>query len=441
MYPTSFNTILLLIINIIILTYSFYINKKLYNSYCYISLPFLFNLFFFFFYICTHTYIILSNNIPQYYTNIINLSYISYAAIFATLLNLCFNIGFTLNLFLNNSNNSNIKYIKTFPPNKIFEVGIILFIIGAIAKLIYFYILGNGNIFTYITTYFTIQLERISDSGGASFDVYLNFLFILLDIGTDLLLIHFLNTKKHKYTIVICLCMAILLNFNGRFVMIKLLFQYLIITCIYVKKIREKLPLLFIGIFLPIIFTIVVGLGIYRDNTNNKIISAIDPTYLLMGQFHSMKALADGMEFRNQFGEQTYGKTIILPIIQKPIPRSIWKNKELNAGAIYTKTMYPGSIEQGYAIAPGIAFDAYINFGYLGTLIFFIMLGFILFKIQRFIYINIQDKNNTFYALLAAILGSTLLTLRGADLSNIPVYIMYYIPILLILYTKIKIKI
>lgn len=443
MNPTKFNTILILILNLIIFTYSFWINKKLYKSYVYISLPFLFNLFFLFFYIGTHTYIALSNNIQMYYKHIVDTAYITYAAIFVTFLNVCFNLGYTLNLFFNKNNKkTNFKYIKPINTNSLFKIGLVLFSIGATTKLIYFCTLGDGNLLTYITTYYAIQLDRVAEHNGATFELYLNFIFILLDIGTDLLLIYTLKTKQHKNITFTCMGLAILLYFNTRFAIIKLLFQYLIITCVYVKKIREKIPLLFIGIFIPIIFILVVGLGIYRDSTNNKNISNIDYSYLFMGQFHPMMSIADGMAFKNQFGPQRYGRTIILPILQKPIPRSVWKNKELNAGAIYTKTMLPGSLESGFAVAPGIAFDLYINFGYLGSLIFMIFLGFVLFKVQLFLYKSIRYcENNTLYVLLLAILGAILLTLRGADLSNIPIYIVYYLPILVIIFGNFKIKV
>lgn len=443
MFPNILNTLILLSINLLIFTYAFWINYKLYKSYCYISLPFLFNLFFLFFYIITHTYIILSGNIQNYYKNIINSYYISYTAIFATLLNLFFNIGFIINLFFKNKKiNFSFKYLRILNQNMLFKIGFSLFTIGVITKLTYFMILGGGNIYNYIISYFAIQLERISDAGGGTFEVYLNFLFIFLDVGTDLLLINTLKNNQHKNLTIICILLALLLSFNSRFVMIKLIFQYIIIICIYMKNIRKKIPILFLGVFIPIIFTLVIGLGLFRDSTNNRIINNLDPIYLLMGQFHPMRALADGISYSRQFGEKKYGKTIILPIIQKPIPRSIWKNKELNAGAIYTKTMSPGDLEKGFAIAPGIAFDAYINFGYIGSLLFFMLLGFIIFKIQTFLYKNIIfNQNNTLYAILLAILGSTLLTLRGADLSNIPIYVIYYIPILIIIFLKFKIKI
>ncbi len=445
MQPNSFNTIIILLINFCMLLYALWLNRKLYKSYCYISLHFLFNLFFFFFYICTHTYIILSGNIQTYYKNIVDTSYISSAAIFVTFLNVFFNLGYTINLFFPKTKQGIIfnKYIKKINVDELFRIGLTLFIIGMVSKLIYFCVLGGGNILTYLTTYFAIQLERVSEHGGATFEIYLNFLFILLDVGTDLLLIYTLKTKQHKNITFLCMGLAVLLYFNTRFGIIKLLFQYIIIVCLYLKKIRERIPVLFLGIFIPIIFTIIVGLGIYRDITNNKVISNIDYGYFFMGQFHPMMAIADGMAFKNQFGGYRYGKAIILPIIQKPIPRSVWKNKELNAGAIYTKTMKPGDLERGFAVAPGIAFDAYLNFGYVGALIFFMLLGVLIFKVQSFLYRNIKQlkDNNTLYVILTAIFGSTLLTLRGADFSNIPLYIIYYIPILIIIFSNIKIRV
>lgn len=443
MIPNTLNTSIISIINIIILLYSFVINKKVYKSYCYVSLPFLFSLFFLFFTIGVHSFVILSGTTDLYYKHSIDIRYITYAAVFITLLNLFFNIGVTLNLLIKQKGQiKNFKYIRHLNYAIIFKTGIFLFIIGAAVKLTYFCVLGGGNIFTYATTYFAIQLQQVSKTGGATFQTYLNFLFVTLDIGADLLLIYTLKTGKHRKLITSCILISLILWFNSRFALIRLLIQILIILSLYKEKIRKKLPVISFGIFIPLILMLVVGLGVYRDRTNNVQFSNVSYIYFLMGQFHPMLATADAMEFEKDFGNKRWGKTIILPIIQKPIPRSIWKNKELNAAAIYTKIMSPGSLESGFAVAPGIVFDSYLNFGYSGSMLFFMLLGVFVSKLQRFLYYNFRKSNdNTLYALLTAVLASSLLSLRGADLSNMPILIIYYFPILFLVFCKIKIKI
>ena len=57
MYPTTANTIFFFIINALILVYAYWLNKRFYKSFVYISLPFLFSFFMFLFHMCVHSYI------------------------------------------------------------------------------------------------------------------------------------------------------------------------------------------------------------------------------------------------------------------------------------------------------------------------------------------------------------------------------------------------
>lgn len=420
----------------------------MYKTYAYLSIVFLFSVFFFFFHCIVHTFVFYSDNLSIYYANTINKEFIIKANILATLCNIFFNIGATIGVFYKTKINL-VKFFnkfRHFDEKSLFRTGLIMFTIGAITKLVYFTILGNGNLFYYIQNYFAIQLTNASD--GGSFTNYLTYIFALIDIGSDMILINLLQYKTHKKFSIFIILFALLISFNSRMAIIKLLFEYLLLSCIYITKLRKNIPYIFVCICLPIILSLVCGLGLYRDYTNGKEINheqknpIITNLYFVVGAFHTMRTISDVLEFENTFGHKTYGRTIILPIIQKPIPRSIWKNKELNAAAVYTETMHPGYIENGLAIAPGIVFDSYINFGYIGTLIFFMFVGFFLFQLQYILIKNIDsNSNNIFPVLILVVIISNLIILRGTDISNFIITLSYLLIPLILIFFKIRIKI
>ena len=223
MYPTTANTIFFFIINALILVYAYWLNKRFYKSFVYISLPFLFSFFMFLFHMCVHSYIFFSNNIENYYRYNVDATYIMQAVIVSTLFNLFFNIGCSINLFLKKERHLFFnKYIRKYNSKELLKFGIILLIIGILSKILYFIILG-GNIFNYIIHYFEIGLE---DAGqGGNFTNYLSFFWVCIDLGTDLLLINTLKNHKNKIITVSAILIGLFFSFNSRTSVIKLLLQ------------------------------------------------------------------------------------------------------------------------------------------------------------------------------------------------------------------------
>ena len=234
MIPNIFNTTIILIINLLILGYSLWLNKKLFNSYAYISLPFVFNLLFVFFYIGIYSYIIVSDHMYTYFCFTKNFEYPFKAAIFFTICNLCYNIGSSFILFKKRHfriNNSIKKYIRIYKLKTLKKIGIVSFFIGAISKILYFIILGKGNILYYFQNYFRIQVESVGN--GVGFDFYLRFLFSFTMIGASILLIYSLITKKNFVLTFNIIILTILLNFNSRLSILTFLLQLLILYCLY----------------------------------------------------------------------------------------------------------------------------------------------------------------------------------------------------------------
>lgn len=443
MMPNILNTTFILIINLLILSYSLWLNKKLFNSYAYISLPFVFNLLFVFFYIGIYSYIIVSDHMYTYFCFTKNFEYPLKAAIFFTICNLFYNIGCSFILLKKRHiriNNSIKKYIRTYKLKTLKKIGIISFLIGAITKILYFVILGKGNIFYYFQNYFRIQVESVGN--GVGFDFYLRFLFSFTMIGAVILLTYSLITKKNFVLTFNIIILTILLNFNSRLSILTFLLQLLILSCLYLDKFRKKILYYFFILIIPIFLLIIIGLGIFRDSTNGKIYQNLDLAYFALGSIHDMRALSDGLEYNNKQDLKYYGITIIAPIILKPIPRKIWEDKPRNAAAIYTEKVTPGVLKDGFAIAPGIVYESLINFGYIGTFIYLAIIGYIIIFIQILFHKEILiNKYNVFFPIIMSFLISRLLYLRGEDLTLIYTYSSFFIIDYLLLFTKIKIKI
>lgn len=70
-----------------------------------------------------------------------------------------------------------------------------------------------------------------------------------------------------------------------------------------------------------------------------------------------------------------HGKTIVLPLLFKVLPRAWLPNKPLNSGAYYMKVLRPAEFAAGYALPPTFFGDAYLSFGFSGALALCLLLG------------------------------------------------------------------
>ena len=197
MTPNILNTTIILIINLLIVLYSLLLNKKIFKSYAYISLPFLFNLFFVFFYVGIYAYVIYSGNTYKYFCFTKDFTYPWKAIVFFTLCNLAYNIGGTLILAKKKKYSIHkfvLKYIRVYNVSQLKRIALLIFSIGFISKLLYFTMLGHGDLFFYIQNYFNIQVESVGK--GVGFEFYLRFLFSLIILGATILFSYTLITRK-----------------------------------------------------------------------------------------------------------------------------------------------------------------------------------------------------------------------------------------------------
>ena len=77
------------------------------------------------------------------------------------------------------------------------------------------------------------------------------------------------------------------------------------------------------------------------------------------------------------------GRTIVLPLMLKMVPRAWFPDKPLNSGAYYMSTLRPAEFDAGFAIPPTFFGDTYLNFGFGGALAACLLLGAIAARLDR----------------------------------------------------------
>lgn len=77
-----------------------------------------------------------------------------------------------------------------------------------------------------------------------------------------------------------------------------------------------------------------------------------------------------------------HGRTIVLPLIFKVIPRAWLPDKPLNSGAYYMSIVHPAEFAAGFALPPTFFGDALLSFGFVGALIVFLILGAITARVD-----------------------------------------------------------
>jgi hypothetical protein len=78
----------------------------------------------------------------------------------------------------------------------------------------------------------------------------------------------------------------------------------------------------------------------------------------------------------------TDGRTIILPLLLKVVPRAWDPNKPLNSGAYYMSKIRPADWAAGYALPPTFWGDLYLCFGFGGAVIGSMVLGVVAARVD-----------------------------------------------------------
>jgi oligosaccharide repeat unit polymerase len=106
-----------------------------------------------------------------------------------------------------------------------------------------------------------------------------------------------------------------------------------------------------------------------------------------------------------------------LSLVFMPIPRAFWPGKPLGGvGALVNQVINPGGSAAalgyyGFGYSPSMVGEAYLNFGWVGILLVFILFG--LLARSAYAYVNLHRQNPSAVLLYAVCLWSIFMELRG----------------------------
>ncbi|HHX69333.1 MAG TPA: oligosaccharide repeat unit polymerase, partial [Gallicola sp.] len=200
-----------------------------------------------------------------------------------------------------------------------------------------------------------------------------------------------------------------------------------LITCSPLGMARFSAAAMYIPLFLLIIpilrkknvFSIVFILGLllvfpflnnFRNFTGNEINFGFNFGMFSEGHFDSYQ------NFALVVSENivTWGRQLV-GVILFWIPRSIWADKPIGSGGFIAE-------DQGFTfsnVSCNYFAEGYINFGYVGILIFIIALSYITAKLDKMYWtISVYSKNNYFNVIYYVLIGMLFFVLRGDLMSS-----------------------
>ena len=145
--------------------------------------------------------------------------------------------------------------------------------------------------------------------------------------------------------------------------------------------------------FVSILF-VGVAIGGVRENSLKKddaaLISVERIQTMIAGELSPIvayKEIKDNIEIL----EYQLGKTILPPLIYKPIPRNFLPDKPLNSSGYYGEQLKPQDSANGFFLAPSIYGDMFLNFGIAGTMLFTAAFGVFAARMDH-IYLFMETK-------------------------------------------------
>lgn len=154
---------------------------------------------------------------------------------------------------------------------------------------------------------------------------------------------------------------------------------------LFVIVVWDKRPVFSVGVYARIVVVLLfvaavgVGIGLLRDNalkSDSEGVSIALPgiTRVLSGEFTPIVAYKEIKTNIDYLGYQ-YGNTILPTMLYKLVPRSWMPDKPTSSGGFFMEKLYPADAAAGYFISTSIFGDMYLNFGFLGVVVFCFLLG------------------------------------------------------------------
>lgn len=264
-----------------------------------------------------------------------------------------------------------------------------------------------------ITLYvYNFKISRLFLRGSSTViskkSVALIFSNFIRPIPVICLLIFKSNNSKEKITEVLLWIIILITNFptsSARFYIASL---YIAIMIIYSKKIDEKYLFLNKIIIGGLLFIFPLLDQVRRINNLSEMTLSLDFIMFSQGHFDSYQM------FMYVVVENiiTYGRQLVTALLFF-VPRAIWQGKSLGSGSLIAEK-YNFSFSN---ISMNFFGEGYINFGYLGILLFVLFISYFNARYDKLYWEKLSDNSilRIFYLLS---LGLQIFLLRGDMLSG-----------------------
>lgn len=257
----------------------------------------------------------------------------------------------------------------------------ILYCATRLFMLIYeVYMYGFGNFYSGASL-----IEDFESYGRADFSLGLltmaNQFMIILNVALLVLYVSAcsLGGRRIRYPIVVFMTVVLPILLLQR--------SNLALGCIVLLVITlwdrrtEFSPVVYARIAVVMIFIIAlgVGIGLLRDNAFNVAsegasTASADITRVLSGEFTPIVAY-QGIKINIDYLGYQYGNTIFPTMLFKLTPRSWMPDKPTSSSGYFMEKILPNDAAGGYFISSSIYGDMYLNFGFLGVILFCLLLG------------------------------------------------------------------
>lgn len=259
----------------------------------------------------------------------------------------------------------------------------------------------------YSMIFLTIKSLPIFSNRVFASEYGLQTVYNILNILLGTMALYYLSKyilKKHKLYGILSTLNLMTLFFTGNrgpfiFLSLNMLILYLYMKTYNPRKITKKI-IFIIGVVL----IIGISMDFIRKGESDVNISNMIENIAYGNTFSDIR---DGAfilyGFENNYDKPLYGKNYIADILSF-MPKSKFEYRQIwSYGVFTTKTLF--GWENHYGLRGGYFLEPYINFGYLGVIVFAIIFAYILsFLESQFYFYIVKNKNNSNLSLKLIIL-------------------------------------
>lgn len=294
-----------------------------------------------------------------------------------------------------------------------------LSLIAVLLTLVSIAVLGGPNIL------FSTRAQVAGALDQSSALIFTGLLRVPIFLALVFCLVYFINRKSKKFILksnVGWLFLILILSIGNLLVSnpvstARFWFGTIVITVmlLLIKWNSKTVSKLILGIIF-ILLVIFPYSDVFRHGTSINIEAGdFNSNVVNNGDFDAFQQLMNTTKYTETYGFSFGGQLVGTPLFW--LPRDIWKSKPSGTGQIVAES---SGYDYTNLSAPLWA-EFYVDFGFFGVILFFLIYGWLSSRLQRKYLIDILSKNSTFFTVFVPIFSAyQFFLLRGQLLSTFP---------------------